>query len=293
MDNIEVNQIKTNKKDIENNYIPISQKINSYQADITFYDQYSKQNVGYTALLVCLNINTRFVYGFIIKNKWWNEIYDKLQKFINIAKPWLIETDNGSEFVNNKIKKLFEDNNIEHLVFDKNKWKNGIAKVERFNRTIRDKITKYMKINKTNNWVNVIDKLLKNYNNTIHRSTNMKPSDADENKIHDIEWKETKEKIEEINKIFEINDHVRILKNKKLFWKGWQEYSKSIYKIIARDGLKYEAYNIDNAKIKFVLPYQMLKINMDETIRPKQTRQKNKQKMEKKWNKNEWKQKKF
>ena len=37
--------------------------------------------------------------------------------------------------------------------------------VERFNRTIRDMITRYMEAYKTNKYIDVIKRLIKNYNN--------------------------------------------------------------------------------------------------------------------------------
>lgn len=69
LDNLEINQIEANKNKEEREHfnIPISQKPGSYQLDISFYDQYKKQNNGYTALLICININTRFVYAYPIK----------------------------------------------------------------------------------------------------------------------------------------------------------------------------------------------------------------------------------
>ncbi len=48
--------------------------------------------------------------------------------------------------------------------------------VERFNRTIRDKLTMYFSAYNTNHYIDVIDKLIDNYNNTIHSSIKMTPN---------------------------------------------------------------------------------------------------------------------
>ncbi len=59
---------------------------------------------------------------------------------------------------------------INLIVFDKFISPNVTMIVKRFNRTIRDKITQYMDSYDTHNYTNVIDKLTKNYNNSIHSS---------------------------------------------------------------------------------------------------------------------------
>ena len=53
-----------------------------------------------------------------------------------------------SEFKGN-FKKLLSDNNIELFVFDKNISPNATSIIERFNKTLRQKIDKYMSAYKT------------------------------------------------------------------------------------------------------------------------------------------------
>ncbi len=47
--------------------------------------------------------------------------------------------------------------------------------VERFNRSIRNKITQYMEAYETHNYFDVLDKLVQNNNTTKHSSINMSP----------------------------------------------------------------------------------------------------------------------
>lgn len=49
-------------------------------------------------------------------------------------------------------------------------------------------------------------------------------------------------KIKDIDDKFKINDHVRVQKEKKLFAKGQQRYSKGIYKII---GKEYQQFKLE------------------------------------------------
>ena len=73
--------------------------------------------------------------------------------------------------------------------------------------------------------------------------------------------------LNDINNEFKIGDNIRILKNKKLFSKGDElYYSKSIYQIIDKEHNKFIIKNINNSKIKKVLPYMIKLINKDELI---------------------------
>ena len=72
---------------------------------------------------------------------------------------------------------------------------------------------------------NVLDDIVKNYNNTIHNSIKMKPKDDKNDNL--IKY------FEEFNKKnpkFEIGDHVRISKYKNVFSKGYlPNWSEEIF----------------------------------------------------------------
>ena len=81
----EIKDRKINKK----NFIKINAEPNSWQMDITFYNQYSKYNKGYTAILTIININSRYAYGFPIRTNHklkfmiiYRNFYKKNQKLI-------------------------------------------------------------------------------------------------------------------------------------------------------------------------------------------------------------------
>ena len=50
--------------------------------------------------------------------------------------------------------------------------------IERFNRTIKDIIFKYFTANSTRKYIDVIDKLVDQYNNSVHSSIKMYPVEA-------------------------------------------------------------------------------------------------------------------
>ena len=256
-------QIK--KQNIEKKYIPIVSKKDSYQGDLMFYSQFKKLNAGNHVILNIINMNTRKLFSYIMKDKKSETIIKYFNKFLkdidyNIN---ILETDAGLEFINNKFKKICQDNNIELVLFNKSDSHNALSIVERVNKTLRNLIDEYMISYNTKKYFNVLDKLVNNYNNRIHTTINMKPNDVnsdDENNIINKNMIRYNEVKADINHNFNIGDKVRLLKIRKTFSKGAAEtYSKKIYDIINIKDNKYIVKS-DNI-IKNVLPYQMLKID--------------------------------
>ena len=50
--------------------------------------------------------------------------------------------------------------------------------IERFNRTLRDKIAKYLIANKTKKWVSVLSAIVNSYQTTVHSTTGLTPKEA-------------------------------------------------------------------------------------------------------------------
>ena len=83
---------------------------------------------------------------------------------------------------------------------------------ERFIRTLKNKICKYMTSISKNVYIDKLDDIVKEYNNTYQASNKMKPVDVKDNTSIDFE-KEMNDK----NPKFKFGDHVRISKYKNIF----------------------------------------------------------------------------
>ena len=101
-----------------------------------------------------------------------------------------------------------------------NKGKSVVA--ERFIRTLKNKICKYMTAISKKVFIDKLDDIVNEYNNTYHRTIKMKPVDVKDNTYIDFE-KEVKDK----DPKFKVGDHVRISKYKNIFVKvympNWSE----------------------------------------------------------------------
>ena len=85
-------------------------------------------------------------------------------------RPSKMLVDKGRKFNNNDVQKLFE------LYSTENEDKSCL--IDRFNRTINEKMFKYFSSNDTRKYVDVLDLLVDQYNNAFHSSTKMTPKEA-------------------------------------------------------------------------------------------------------------------
>ena len=106
-----------------------------------------------------------------------------------------------------------------------NKGKSAIA--ERFVRTLKNNIFKPMTAFSKNVYFDVLDDIVKKYNNTVHRTINMKPIDVKDNIYVDSIKLHSKKKVNDKDLKLKVGDHVRISKHKNIFVKeytpNWSE----------------------------------------------------------------------
>ena len=93
---------------------------------------------------------------------------------------------------------------------------------ERFIRTLENKIFKHMTTISKSVYIDVLNDIVNKYNNTIHRSIEIKPID-----VANDSYVEYNEESNKKSPKFKVNDHVRISKYKNIFAKGhvpnWSE----------------------------------------------------------------------
>ncbi len=111
---------------------------------------------------------------------------DKSAKYVNKAfesifegkrQPRALITDNGAEFNNNELQDILAHYDITHIN-TRPYHPQANANVEVFNRTIKTMIERYMTHYNTRKYVDILDKLVDNYNSTIHSTTKTKPDEA-------------------------------------------------------------------------------------------------------------------
>ena len=148
----------------------------------------------------------KYAWVIPIKDKKGVSIVDAFKKIFKEfnRKPNKTWVDKGSEFYNNLSKKWLNNNDIEMYSIH-NKGKTVIA--ERFIRTLKNKIFKHMTAISKNVYFDVLDDIVNKYNNTVHRTSKMKPINVKDNTHVD-----SKKEVNDKDPKFKVGDHVRIFK---------------------------------------------------------------------------------
>ena len=197
-------------------------KDNIWGADLADMQLLSRYNKGIRFLLCVIDIFSKYAWVVPLKDKKGISIVKAFQiilKQSNSSKPNKIWVDKGSEFYNAFFKKWLRDNDID-MYSTHNEGKSVVA--ERFIRTLKSKIYKYMTSISKIVYINILDDMVNEYNNTYHTTIKMKPID-----VKDNTYINTSKKINNKDPKFKVGERVRISKYKNIFAKGhtpnWSE----------------------------------------------------------------------
>ena len=144
------------------------------QLDLVDMQKYGRKNKGNNWILTGVEILCRFAFAVPVYRKntesMTKSVYLLLEKFKErFGKyPKVVQFDEEKEFYNVGVKSLLKDHDVESFSSQSNK---KAAIVERFNRTLKTMMWKYFYAENTENWFDVLDKLVENYNNTKHSAS--------------------------------------------------------------------------------------------------------------------------
>ena len=190
-------------------------KDNIWDVDLADMQLLSKYNKGIRFLLCVIDIFSKYAWVVPLKDKKGISIVKAFQSILKQSnrKPNKIWVDKGSEFYNAYFKKWLRDNNI-IMYSTHNEGKSVVA--ERFIRTLKSKIYKYMTSISKNVYIDKLDDIVDEYNNTVHTTIKMKPADVKDNTYINAD-----KEINNKDPKFKVGDHVRISKYKNIFAKGY------------------------------------------------------------------------
>ena len=226
-----------------------------WAADLAFMHALSKYNEGNKYLLFVIDIFNKYGWIIPLKNKKGETMVKAFKTIFEEGRiPEKLWTDKGTEFYNkdmNNLRKLYD---IE-LYSTENEEKSSI--VERWIRTIKEKMFKYLTDNNTYKYIDVLPDLVEYYNNTVHSSTKLTPTDASKEENELKVWRNLypdRYKTSRLNPKFSVGDEVRITKKKKVFEKGyttrWTEEIFTIKEIRETNPLTYKLEDLQGEEIK-------------------------------------------
>ena len=222
-----------------------------WAADLADMRALSKENEGVNFLL--LVIDTFSKYGWIVplKDKKGETIVKALKEIFKESgrRPDKLWTDKGREFFNKDVRDLV------YLYATENEEKSSIA--ERWIRTMKEKMFKYFTDYNTNKYIDVLPELVEDYNNTVHSSTKLTPTDASKEENELKVWSNLypdRYKTSRLNPKFSVGDKVRITKKKTVFEKGyttrWTEEIFTIKEIRETNPLTYKLEDLQGEEIE-------------------------------------------
>ena len=193
----------------------------------------SRYNKGIRFLLCVIDIFSKYAWVVPLKDKKGVSIVKGFQNILKQSnsrrctkgtsakhvKPNKIWVDKGSELYSASFKKSLQDNDI--VIYSTNNEGKSVV-VERFIRTLKSKIYKYMTSVSKKMYIDELDDIVNEYNNTYRTTIKMKPIDVKDNTYINID-KEINDKDPKLK----VGDRVRISKYKNIFAKGctanWSE----------------------------------------------------------------------
>ena len=179
----------------------------------------SKFNKGFRFLLCFIDIFSKYAWVVPLKDRKGVSIVNAFQSILKNSmnlhsnrKPNKIWVDKGGLFYNNSFKKWLQDNDTA-MHSTHNEGKSVVA--ERFIGEMKSKVYKHMASISKNVYIDILDDIVNEYNNTHYRTIKMKPIDVRDNTCIDV-GKEVNDK----DPKYKVGDHVRILKYKNIFAKA-------------------------------------------------------------------------
>ena len=189
---------------------------------------FSKFNRGIKYLLAVIDVFSKYGYLIPLKDKTGKSVASALKTIFKERKPEKMWVDKGKEFYNKDVKELIKFYSTE------NEEKSSV--VERWIRTMKEKMWKYFTTYSMSVYINVLLGLVREYNNTRHSSIKMTPVKASKKENELRVWRNFYPKHLEIRDIkpkFSIGDKVRISKKKKTFEKEYTtRWTEGIFTII-------------------------------------------------------------
>ena len=204
-----------------------------WQADLADFQKVPTHNNGYRYLLVCIDVLSRKVFVAPVKSKSPKDMINAFDHIFNTIEdlPQRLFTDKGLEFQAKEMKKYFEKNDILKYVAQSDDVKAAMA--ERTIRNIKNRLYKYFTHYRTHRWVDVVEQIVEGINNTVNRTTKMRPNDVNKENADDLWNRLYADKYVSNRKYrYKEGDYVRMQARRRDFEKGYlPNFTTEVFRI--------------------------------------------------------------
>lgn len=230
-------------KNFPRNKVLVSGIDKQFQIDLVDMSEYSVENDGVRYLLTCIDVFSKYAWVQCLQNKSAGVVTNAFKNILSQGRvPARLQTDKGTEFYNKQFQRVLSRYEIKHFSTS-NETKACV--VERFNRTFKTRMWRYLTSVNSRRYVDIIEDLVEAYNRTHHRSIKMPPASV--NKDNEKIVFNNLYKLKPQKKVsfkYRVGDTVRISKLRGVFRKGYEQTFTDEYFIIteriARDPPVYK-----------------------------------------------------
>lgn len=209
-----------------------------WEADLVDLRAIKEYNDGYVYLLVVIDILSKFAWVQPLRDKTASSVakaFERIltKKFSNGRSPVFLQSDKGKEFIGAAFQSLLKKKNILFRTARNPDIKAAV--VERFNRTLKERMWRYFTHSRQKRYIDVLQDIVSAYNHAQHSSIKMAPASvtlataakARSNLIHRY-----KSSNQHGSPKYKVGDIVRISTAKAVFAKGYESgWTSELFKI--------------------------------------------------------------
>ena len=192
-----------------------------WQADLIDAQKLKKNNGGNAFLLTCIDVFSKYAWVVPLKDKTGGTLVQAFREILTSGrKPLKLQTDKGTEFKNRAVQKLLREEKIDFFTTENEDIKAAV--VERFNRTLKERLWRYFTKSNTTRYLDVLPDVVYAYNRSFHRSIQRAPIEVTAKNQEDV-WQSLYggEALASKRKTLQVGDRVRISKARRVFKKGY------------------------------------------------------------------------
>ena len=201
------------------------------QVDLMDVKALADFNDGTNFLLTGVDAFSRRAYVYPLASKSGRNVSLALRQLFDLHHFRSMQTDKGKEFYNSEVSALLRSKNVRHFSTENETTKASI--VERFNRTLRNKMYRYITHRRNKRYITALPAMVESYNNAYHSSINTTPNSVSESNQEDV-WGALYGNDDQFTKTtpprFSFGDSVRISRWRGAFERGYTpNWSREIF----------------------------------------------------------------
>jgi len=223
-----------------------------FQIDLVDLSSLSSFNDGIRYLLTCIDVFSKRAWAVPVRKKSARDVAEAFEKILTDQICNMVQSDKGTEFLNSTFQSMLKRHGIKFYTSENEDLKAAV--VERFNRTLKEKMFRYFTHKNTRHYLDVLGDLLHSYNNTHHRSIGMAPHQVNTDNEDVVRARLYPLKPKSFKWKYAVGDRVRIAMQRQPFRKGYLgQWSEEIFEIASRlrtTPVTYELRDLSGESIK-------------------------------------------